>query len=147
MINCTLISWNQQDNTKLFCYVSKRPWYIYMQNLDYQHRSFVITSEVITHFVFFCYEKGDSRPGRMFSFSFRSDLFKLLSWYHTAQKMKFSIKDFFSKCDQIRSFLQIWLHLPKKSLMKNFIFRAVSIWLEIRIQKQPFVVVLQIRWS
>ena len=24
----------------------------------------------------------------------------------TAQKMKFSIKDFFSKCDQIRSFLQ-----------------------------------------
>ena len=25
---------------------------------------------------------------------------------NTAQKMKFSIKDFFSKCDQIRSFLQ-----------------------------------------
>ena len=25
----------------------------------------------------------------------------------TTQKMKFSIKDFFSKCDQIRSFLQI----------------------------------------
>ena len=31
----------------------------------------------------------------------------------TAQKMKFSIKDFFSKCDQIRSFLQIWSHLMK----------------------------------
>ena len=29
----------------------------------------------------------------------------------TARKMKFSIKDFFSKCDQIRSFLRIWLHL------------------------------------
>ena len=26
----------------------------------------------------------------------------------TAQKMKFSIKDFYSKCDQIRSFLPIW---------------------------------------
>ena len=26
---------------------------------------------------------------------------------YTAQKMKFSIKDFFSKCDQIRSFLRI----------------------------------------
>ena len=26
----------------------------------------------------------------------------------TAQKMKFSIKDFFRKCDQIRSFQQIW---------------------------------------
>ena len=39
--------------------------------------------------------------------------------------MKFSIKDFFSKCDQIRSFLQIWSHLLKKSLMENFIcFRS-----------------------
>ena len=27
---------------------------------------------------------------------------------NTAQKMKFSIKDFFSKCDQICSFLRIW---------------------------------------
>ena len=43
----------------------------------------------------------------------------------TAQKMKFSIKDFFSKCDQIHSFLRIWSHLLKKSLMKNFIFCAV----------------------
>ena len=40
--------------------------------------------------------------------------------------MKFSIKDFFSKCEQIRSFLQISSHLLKKSLMKNFIFCAVS---------------------
>ena len=37
----------------------------------------------------------------------------------TAQKMKFSIKDFFDKCDQIRSFLWIWSHLLKKSLMGN----------------------------
>ena len=29
----------------------------------------------------------------------------------TAQKMKFSIKDFFSKCYQIRRFLRIWSHL------------------------------------
>ena len=40
----------------------------------------------------------------------------------TAQKMKFSIRDFFSKCDQIRSFLWIWSHLLKKSLMENFFF-------------------------
>ena len=38
------------------------------------------------------------------------------------KKMKFSIKDFFSKCDQIRSFLWIWSHLLNKSLMENFIF-------------------------
>ena len=41
--------------------------------------------------------------------------------------MKFSIKDLFSKCDQIRSFLHIWSHLLKKSLMENFIFCAVYI--------------------
>ena len=37
-----------------------------------------------------------------------------------AQQMKFSIRDFFSKCDQIRSLL-------KKSLMEIFIFCVVSI--------------------
>ena len=42
--------------------------------------------------------------------------------YYTAQKMKFSIKNFFSKCDQIRRFLGIWSHLLKKSLMENLIF-------------------------
>ena len=41
--------------------------------------------------------------------------------------MKFSFKDFFSKCDQIRSFLRIWSHLLKKSLTENFIFCAVTI--------------------
>ena len=40
--------------------------------------------------------------------------------------MKFSIKSFFDKCNQIRSFLQIWSHLPKKYLMENFMFRAVE---------------------
>ena len=44
----------------------------------------------------------------------------------TAQKMKFTIKDFFSKCDQIRKKLRIWSRLLKKSLKENFIFCAVS---------------------
>ena len=39
--------------------------------------------------------------------------------------MEFSIKDFFSKCDQIPSFLQIWSHLLKKPLMENSFFYAV----------------------
>ena len=38
------------------------------------------------------------------------------------QKMKFSIKSFFSKCDQIRWKLRIWSHLLKKSSLRNFIF-------------------------
>ena len=44
----------------------------------------------------------------------------------TAQKMKFFIKDFFSKCDQIHSFLRIWSHLLKKSLTESFILYAVG---------------------
>ena len=41
------------------------------------------------------------------------------------RKMKFSIKDFFSKCDQIHRKLRILSHLLKKFLMENFIFCAV----------------------
>ena len=40
----------------------------------------------------------------------------------TAQKIKFSIKAFFSKCVQIRRKLRIWLHLLKKSLMETSFF-------------------------
>ena len=38
-----------------------------------------------------------------------------------AQKMKFAIKNFVSKCNQIRNFLRIWSHLLKKYLVENFI--------------------------
>ena len=51
--------------------------------------------------------------------------FQLYSGMLTAQKMKLFIKNFFSKCDQIRRELPIWSHLVKKSLMENFIFCAV----------------------
>ena len=37
------------------------------------------------------------------------------------QTVKFSIEDFFSKCDQIRRNLWIYSHWLKKSLMENFI--------------------------
>ena len=39
--------------------------------------------------------------------------------------MKFSITDFFSTYDQIRSFLRVWSHSLKKSVMENFIFCEV----------------------
>ena len=45
----------------------------------------------------------------------------------TEQKIKCSIKDFFSKYSQIHSFLQIWSHLLKKYVMENFIFRVERI--------------------
>ena len=49
------------------------------------------------------------------------------SWLTLHKEMKFSINDFFNKCDQIRSFLRIWSHLLKKSVMENFILYAVLI--------------------
>ena len=57
---------------------------------------------------------------RMFS----DKKFLLLIASNTAQKIKFSIKDFFSKRDQIRKKLQFWLHLLNRSLVENFIFCA-----------------------
>ena len=43
----------------------------------------------------------------------------------TSQKMKFSFKDLFGKCDLICSNVRIWSHLLRKSLIGNFIFCAV----------------------
>ena len=47
-------------------------------------------------------------------------------------KMKFSIKDFFSKCDRNRNFLWIWSHLLKKSLNRklHFLCREISVFLK-----------------
>ena len=70
----------------------------------------------------------------------------------TAQKIKFSIKDFFSKCDQIRSFLWIWSHLLKSFLMENFLFCAVFVTVDERADLIPNVIsyigstTLCVRW-
>ena len=53
-------------------------------------------------------------------------VYKERSGNNTVQEMKFSIKDFFSKCDKIRNFLRNPSHLLRKSLMENFIFCAVK---------------------
>ena len=50
----------------------------------------------------------------------------------TTQEMKFSVKDFFSKCDQICRKLRIWSHLRKKCLMENFIFCTVKVSLNVK---------------
>ena len=45
----------------------------------------------------------------------------------TPQKIKFSIRNFFRKCNQILSFLRILSHLLKKSLIENFTFCPMSV--------------------
>ena len=57
----------------------------------------------------------------------------------TAQKMKFSIKDFFSKCDQIRSFLKGELHFLC-SVLNQFFYP----WLE---KNMPLVCLNWLRHS
>ena len=54
--------------------------------------------------------------------------------YIIVQKMKFSIKDFYSKYDRIRRKLCIWSYLLQKSLMENFIFCAVYFEVEPMLQ-------------
>ena len=57
---------------------------------------------------------------------------------NTAQKMKFFIKHFFSKCDQIHCLLRIWSSLLTKSLTENFIFCAVKKWLILLIRLSTY---------
>ena len=60
----------------------------------------------------------------------------------TAQKIKFSITDFFSKCNRICRKLPIWSHLLKKSLMENFtfctVFRATLLFLFYHFSKTSY---------
>ena len=92
-------------------------------------------------------------------------------WDRTAQKMKLSIKDFFSKCDQIRRKLEKFIFVqcrvskiclfekiindwkPLNIFSKSFILNAlIRIWICIcswgnPTQKQPFAVVFQNRFE
>ena len=67
----------------------------------------------------------------------------------TAQKMKFSIKDSFGKCSQIRRKLRIWSHLLKKSLMVNFIFCAVYLvfFLLVSLTESPQTILNKYRYA
>ena len=69
-----------------------------------------------------------------FCYAYSDDLRIIFQRYIT-QKIKFFIKDFFSKWDQIYRNLRIWSHYMKKSLMGNFIFCVV--WI-LRIIKWSF---------
>ena len=66
---------------------------------------------------------NDSQPFNSFKISIT-----LCQFITLHKKIKFSIKDFFSKCGQICSFLWIWSHLLQKSLMENVIFMQCIIY-------------------
>ena len=78
---------------------------------------FNLSFNLVVNALFTSYETGNSRH------------LPSISSINTVQKMKFSVNDVFSKCDQIRSFLRISSHLLKKSLMINFIFVKHKIYI------------------
>ena len=53
-------------------------------------------------------------------FSLSTSIFIRIFYLTSAQKRKFSIKNYSSKCAQIPSLQRIWSHLLEKSLMENF---------------------------
>ena len=62
-----------------------------------------------------------------FAYIFKISATQVLSpWacaiFSTTRNIKFSIKDFFSKCEQICNFRRIWSHLLKEYFTENFIF-------------------------
>ena len=62
---------------------------------------------------------------------------------YTEQKLKFSIKDFSSKSDQICRKLRTWSHWLEKSLMANFIFW--NHWVAPQLT-QPLIILRSIKW-
>ena len=62
------------------------------------------------------------------------------SFYFTVQKVTFSFKDFFNKCEQTRSFIQTWSHLLTTSVNEKFNFCAVP---KTKIAKQNTVIEIE----
>ena len=94
------------------------------QPLRYNFMTFVVTLSIDLTEIVYLIRLFKRQPSTCFTIESPSINIFFLGGF-TAQKMKFSIKDFFSKCDQIRRKLQIWSHLLEKSLTENLTFCAV----------------------
>ena len=107
--NLWRLNQNYDDTTGVQCTINtyfairELQWKIFVLGISWENMHLVCTQNFL-----------------IFFFRFRSRISMC-----TAQKMKFSIQDIFSKCDQICRKLRIWSHLLKKSLTENFIFLAV----------------------
>ena len=62
----------------------------------------------------------------MFSGGVKREHYEEITYRSTAQKMKPSIKDFFSKCGQIHRKLRIWSHLLKKLILNGKLYFLCS---------------------
>ena len=109
--------------------------------LLYQHRFFRNLSLAGKSIIF---KRNSYTLSRCFKF-----LQTLLLFYHlqsTAQKKKFFMQDFLSKCDQICRKLQIWSHLLIKSLMEKFFFCSKRLLQFSLVQSFSLMVVLALAY-
>ena len=74
-----------------------------------------------------------TRPNRSNPVSARPKMNTQKAFITLQKKWSFSLRFSLSKCDQIRSFLRIWSHLLKKSMMENFTFCAVLEFLDLNL--------------
>ena len=90
----------------------------------YQNRNKAITSETTPTPLVSSFLKSTTKV--LEQFSINAPLACSLLTLSTAQKMKFSIMDYFSMCAGNCRKLRIWSHLLKKSLIENLIFCAMK---------------------
>ena len=88
-------------------------------------------------------ESGITQSGNFVRNLIWSDTLFCFIFADSAQKMKFFVKDFFTKCDQIRRKMRISSHLLKKSLMKIFIFCAM--WQKGDLSNRKCTIIIKIR--
>ena len=84
-------------------------------------------------------------PAKMFFKGFTQMSRAAIFLHKIIQKMKFSMKDFFSKCDQIRWKLQIWFTFTEEILNGKLIFLCSTnsdVYLVIQTNTQkPFIMI------
>ena len=94
--------------------------HLWRNMIECRFRSIARKREELTIVPTFCVEKCIRFPlGSPFRVLWVETFFRSWSLRTLHKKMKFFIKDFFNKCDQIRRKLRIWSHFLKKSLMEN----------------------------
>ena len=125
----------------LFSQITNNRFAIWLKGVPHMFTHLEFFQQFSKHFkllfkiVFGYYEQNRSPENTLFCLSFYKKRIKVF-WCikhpfqkflsaNTAQRMKFSTKNFFSKCDQIYSKLRNWSHLLKKSVIGNFIFGVV----------------------
>ena len=99
-------------------------WFIVKSRIRIIRKTNLINHSILS---FVLTIKRNSQKVRVFPLKVNLVIRLIIIIHSVQKKMKFPVKDIFSKCDQMPSFLRIWSHLLKKSLMENYIFCAVSV--------------------